>query len=97
MCNVNKRIRGCKPNPEIKTITFRDYVIGFCESQVNGRTVICSVCGEDSLCTSATIDENVVHGVFKCSKCNHKDYKRVDMTVLKSMFDAARKGRILVE
>jgi len=72
MCNTNKRIRGCKPNPEIQTISFRDYVVDFCESQVNTRTVTCSVCGEDSLCTSATIDEDVVHGVFKCPKCNHK-------------------------
>ena len=83
-------------NPELKTISFRNYVIGFCESQVNNRKVTCSVCGEDSLCKSAKIDEDVVHGVFKCPKCNHKDYKRIDMVVLKSMFDTARKGRILV-
>ena len=97
MANTNKGYKNCKPNPEIQTITFRDYIIDFCESQVNTRTVTCSVCGKDSLCTSATIDEDVVHGVFKCPKCNHKDYKRIDMVVLKSMFDTARKGKILVE
>ena len=97
MANTKKRIEECNENPELKTISCRDYVVDFCESQVNTRTVTCSVCGEDLLCTSATMDEDVVHGVFKCPKCNHKDYKRIDMVVLKSMFDAARKSRILVE
>lgn len=96
MVDRNKGYLGCKPNPIIETMSFKDYVIGFCENQVDSRTVSCNVCGEDSLCTSATIDNGVVHGVFKCSKCHHKDYKRVDMVVLKDAFNVARKGRLLV-
>ena len=95
MVNTKKQIQGCRENPELKTISFRNYVVGFCESQVASRTVTCSVCGKLSICTSTNIDEDVVHGVFKCSECHHKDYKRVDMVVLKSMFDTARKGRLL--
>ena len=64
MCNTHKRIRGCKPNPELTTTTFRDYVIGFCKNQEHQRIEKCTECGGSSLCESATIEVSCVRGVF---------------------------------
>lgn len=97
MCNTNKRIRGCKPNRELKTTTFRDYVIGFCEHQEHQRVEKCTDCGGSSLCEKATFEESCVRGVFVCADCGYEKTMRVDMSVLREMFDTARKGRILVE
>jgi len=90
MANRNKRFRGCKPNPIIETMSFGDYVEGFCKDQENQRTLLCSVCGSDSVCTSAHRTDHCVHGVFKCPNCNHEDYKWVNVVQLKAMFDRMR-------
>lgn len=95
MANTHKRIRGCKENPVIKVMSFQDYVTGFCNSQVKTRMIECSSCGEDSICKSATIEEDVVRGEFECTVCNVSDTKIVDMCVLKNAFNVARKGRLL--
>ena len=97
MCNTKKRIRGCKPNPELTTISFRDYVTGFCEHQEHQRVEACTECGGSSLCEKETIEVSCVRGVFVCADCGYEKTMRVDMSVLREKFDAARKGRILVE
>lgn len=97
MCNTNKRIRGCKPNPEIQTISFYDYVLAFCKHQEHQRVEKCTECGGSSLCEKATFEESCVRGVFVCADCGYEKTMRVDMSALREMFDTARKGKILVE
>ena len=97
MCNTNKGFKNCKQNPELTTISFRDYVIGFCKHQEHQRVEKCTECGGSSLCESATIEVSCVRGVFVCADCGYEKTMRVDMSVLREMFDTARKGRILVE
>lgn len=94
MCNTNKRIRGCKPNRELKTISFNDYVIGFCEHQEHQRVEKCTECGGSSLCEKATIEESCVRGVFVCADCGYEMKKRVDMSVLRERFDKMRLQRV---
>lgn len=97
MCNTNKRIRGCKDNPELTTFSFHDYVTGFCEHQEHTHVEKCTECGGSSLCEKATIEKSCVRGVFVCVDCGYEKTMRVDMSVLREMFDTARKDRILVE
>lgn len=97
MCNTHKRIRGCKPNPELTIISFRDYVTGFCEHQERQRVEKCTECGGSSLCESTTVEESCVRGVFVCADCGYEMKRHVDLSVLREKFDTARKGRILVE
>lgn len=97
MCNPHKRIRGCKLNRELTTISFRDYVINFCEHQEHQRVEICTECGGSSLWESATIEESCVRGVFVCADCGYEMKRHVDLSVLREKFDTARKGRILGE
>jgi len=95
MCNTNKRIRGCKENPVIETMSFRDYVVGFCKDQEHQRIEKCTECGGSSLCEKATIEESRVSGIFVCADCGYEKKMHVDMSVLREKFDAARKGRLL--
>lgn len=87
MCNTNKRFRGCKPNPIIKTTSFRDYVIGFCTNQERKRVVKCVACGGSSLCEKTTIEESYVRGIFVCANCGYEKKMRINMSVLRERFD----------
>jgi len=95
MCKPNKRIRGCKENPVIETMSFRDYVIEFCKHQEHQRIVECSECGGSSLCENATFEDSCVSGVFVCADCGYEKKMRIDMSELRKMFDTARKDRLL--
>jgi len=94
MCNTHKRIRGCKPNPVIKTMSFKDYVIGFCESQEHQRIEKCDSCGGSSLCEKATIEDACVSGVFVCADCGYEKKMDINMSALREMFEILRKDRL---
>ena len=86
MVNQNKRFKGCKKNQIIKTMSFGDYIDGFCKDQPNKRIIKCKACGGDSVCTFAEHVGDRVHGIFTCTNCKIDVDKYVNISTLREMF-----------
>ena len=89
LANINKRYRGCNPNPHVhQTVpeTFNEFVAGFRNHSLKQGQADCQ-CGGISLCESTYLKSDRVTGHFVCRSCGLERDLSVRFVGLKQDYD----------